>query len=162
MRLPPLITIIKFIVAIGVCQLAGFVGSLFTTPSIPTWYAALRKPSFNPPNWIFGPVWTTLFVLMGIAAFIVWNKGLDRKGVKAALLLFIIQLLLNMLWSYLFFTLHSPLYAFVEIIILWLAILLTMVKFFPISRAAGYLLLPYILWVSFAAVLNFTLFRLNP
>ena len=162
MRLPPLITIIKFIVAIGVCQLAGFVGSLFTTPSIPTWYAALRKPSFNPPNWIFGPVWTTLFVLMGIAAFIVWNKGLDRKGVKAALLLFIIQLLLNMLWSYLFFTLHSPLYAFVEVIILWLAILLTMVKFFPISRAAGYLLLPYILWVSFAAVLNFTLFRLNP
>jgi len=162
MRLPPLITIIKFIVAIGVCQLAGFVGSLFTTPSIPTWYAALRKPSFNPPNWIFGPVWTSLFVLMGIAAFIVWNKGLDRKGVKAALLLFIIQLVLNMLWSYLFFTLHSPLYAFVEIIILWLAILLTMVKFFPISRAAGYLLLPYILWVSFAAVLNFTLFRLNP
>jgi len=162
MRLPPLITIIKFIVAIGVCQLAGFVGSIFTTPSIPTWYAALRKPAFNPPNWIFGPVWTSLFVLMGIAAFIVWNKGLDRKGVKAALLLFIIQLVLNMLWSYLFFTLHSPLYAFVEIIILWLAILLTMVKFFPISRAAGYLLLPYILWVSFAAVLNFTLFRLNP
>ena len=162
MRLPPLITIIKFIVAIGVCQLAGFVGSLFTTPSIPTWYAALRKPSFNPPNWIFGPVWTSLFVLMGIAAFIVWNKGLDKKGVKAALLLFIIQLVLNMLWSYLFFTLHSPLYAFVEIIILWLAILLTMVKFFPISRAAGYLLLPYILWVSFAAVLNFTIFRLNP
>ena len=162
MRLPPLITIIKFIVAIVVCQLAGFVGSLLTTPSIPTWYAALRKPSFNPPNWIFGPVWTTLFVLMGISAFIVWNKGLDRKGVKAALVLFIIQLVLNMLWSYLFFTLHSPLYAFVEIIILWLAILLTMLKFFPISRAAGYLLLPYILWVSFAAVLNFTIFRLNP
>ena len=162
MRLPPLTTIIKFIVAIGVCQLAGFVGSLFTTPSIPTWYASLQKPSFNPPNWIFSPVWTTLFVLMGISAFIVWNKGLDRKGVKAALLLFIIQLVLNMLWSYLFFTLHSPLYAFVEIIILWLAILLTMLKFFPISRAAGYLLLPYMLWVSFAAVLNFTIFRLNP
>lgn len=145
-----------------VCQLAGFVGSLFTTPSIPTWYAAIQKPSFNPPNWIFGPVWTTLFVLMGVAAFIVWNKGLDKKGVKAALLLFIIQLVLNMLWSYLFFALHSPLYAFVEIIILWLAILLTMLKFFPISHAAGYLLLPYILWVSFAAVLNFTIFRLNP
>ena len=162
MRLPPLITIIKFIVAIVVCQLAGVVGSLFTTPSIPSWYAALQKPSFNPPNWIFAPVWTTLFVLMGIAAFIVWNKGLDKKGVKTALALFIIQLVLNMLWSYLFFTLHSPLYAFVEIIILWLAILLTMLKFFPISRAAGYLLLPYILWVSFAAVLNFTIFRLNP
>ena len=162
MRLPLLTAVIKFIVAIGVCQLAGFVGSLFTTPSIPSWYAALQKPSFNPPNWIFAPVWTTLFVLMGIAAFIVWNKGLDRKGVKAALVLFIIQLLLNMLWSLLFFTLHSPMYAFVEIIILWLAILLTMLKFFPISSAAGYLLLPYILWVSFAAVLNFTLFRLNP
>ena len=162
MRLPPLTAVIKFIVAIVVCQLAGVVGSVFTTPSIPTWYAALQKPGFTPPNWIFGPVWTTLFVLMGIAAFIVWNKGLDKEGVKAALVLFIIQLLLNMLWSFLFFTLHSPLYAFVEIIILWLAILLTMVKFFPISRAAGYLLLPYILWVSFAAVLNFTLFRLNP
>jgi len=155
-------SVIKFIVAIVVCQLAGVAGSLVTTPSIPTWYAALQKPSFTPPNWLFSPVWITLFFLMGISSFIIWNKGLEIKGVKTSLIIFDIQLALNVFWSFLFFGLHSPFYAFVEIIILWLAILLTIVKFFKISKTAGLLLLPYILWVSFAAILNFCLFRLNP
>ena len=162
MALSPLRVVFKLIVAIGICLLAGFFGSLFTTPSIPTWYAALQKPAFTPPNSYFAPVWTTLFVLMGISAFLVWNKGMESKGVKTALWLFDTQLVLNVLWSFLFFTLHSPFYALVEIIILWLAIALTMVKFFPISRIAGLLLFPYILWVSFAAVLNFYIVRLNP
>ena len=155
-------SVIKFIVAIVVCQLAGVAGSLFTTPSIPTWYAALQKPGFTPPNWLFSPVWITLFFLMGISSFIIWNKGFEIKGVKTSLIIFDIQLALNVFWSFLFFGLHSPFYAFVEIIILWLAILLTIVKFFKISKTAGLLLLPYILWVSFAAILNFYLFRLNP
>jgi len=154
--------IFKFIVAMVVCQLAGVVGSLFTSPSIPTWYAALQKPGFTPPNWLFAPVWITLFFLMGIASFIVWNKAFEIKGVKTSLLVFDIQLALNVFWSFLFFGLHSPFYAFVEIIVLWLAILLTIVKFFKISKTASILLIPYILWVSFAAILNFYLFRLNP
>ena len=155
------IEILKLIISIAVCQLAGFVGSLFTTPSIPTWYAALRKPSFNPPNSVFGPVWTTLFLLMGISAYLIWRKGVHDRYVRIALLIFIVQLLLNVLWSFLFFGLHNPSSAFVEIIILWLAILATLIAFIKISKPAGILLLPYILWVSFAAVLNFSLWKLN-
>jgi len=153
--------IIKLVVAILVCQIAGFVGSIFTTPSIPTWYATLEKPDFTPPNSVFAPVWTTLFVLMGVSAYLVWNKGLGNRNVRTALLIFGIQLALNMLWSFLFFGLHSPPYAFFEIIVLWLAILLTILNFFKITRAAGWLLIPYIIWVSFAAVLNFYIVRLN-
>lgn len=144
-----------------ICQLAGIIGSFFTSSSIPTWYAALEKPSFNPPNWVFAPVWTTLFVLMGISLYLIWNKGLKAKEVKTALTFFGIQLALNVLWSIIFFGLKSPLYAFVEIIILWIAILLTILKFYKISKVAAYLLIPYILWVSFAAVLNFLIFTLN-
>ncbi len=156
-----LIEILKLIISIAVCQLAGFVGSLFTTPSIPTWYAALRKPSFNPPNSVFGPVWTTLFLLMGISVYLIWRKGVHDRYVRIALLIFIVQLLLNVLWSFLFFGLHNPSSAFVEIIILWLAILATLIAFIKISKPAGILLLPYLLWVSFAVVLNFSLWKLN-
>jgi len=153
--------IVKFLIAILICQIAGIVGSLFTSPSIPTWYATIEKPKFTPPNWVFAPVWTTLFVLMGISAYLIWNQGLENKIVKTALWVFGIQLVLNMLWSLLFFGLHSPLYAFFEIIILWLAILFTILNFFKISRTAGWLLVPYIIWVSFAAILNFYIARLN-
>ena len=153
--------IIKLLVAILACQIAGVVGSIFTAPSIPTWYATLKKPDFTPPNWVFAPVWTTLFVLMGVSAYLVWNKGLENKNVKMALLIFSIQLALNMLWSFLFFELHFPLYAFFEIVVLWLAILLTVLNFFKITRTAGWLLIPYIIWVSFAAILNFSIVRLN-
>ena len=153
--------ILKLIGSIIICQLAGFIGSLFTTPAIPTWYKTLTKPAFNPPNSIFSPIWITLFLLMGISLFLVWQKNLKDRKVKIALLFFTVQLVLNILWSVLFFGLKSPLLAFIEIIILWFAILLTILKFFKVSKPAGALLLPYILWVSFAAFLNFFLWNLN-
>jgi len=154
--------ILKLFLSIIICQLAGIIGSLFTTPAIPTWYATLVKPTFNPPNWVFAPVWTTLFLLMGISAFLVWRKGIENPRVNLALRLFIIQLILNSLWSVLFFGLKSPLLGFIEIMLLWTFILLTILYFFKVSNIAGILLLPYILWVSFAAVLNFSIWRLNP
>lgn len=154
--------IIKLVTSIIICLFAGFIGSIFTSPSIPTWYATLIKPSFNPPDWIFAPVWTALFALMGISLYLVWNKGLQDKKVKISLSLFGLQLVLNVLWSFLFFGLHSPFYAFLEIIILWIAIVLTILNFFKVSRTAGLLLLPYIFWISFAAILNFSIWRLNP
>ncbi|HCC22133.1 TspO protein [Candidatus Uhrbacteria bacterium RIFOXYC2_FULL_47_19] len=153
--------ILKLIIAITVSQLAGVVGSFFTIPSVPTWYAGIVKPALNPPAWLFGPVWTTLFVLMGVAAFLVWNKGLDRKGVKIALGIFLGQLVLNTIWSIVFFGLHSPGGALTEIIFLWLAILATIIAFAKISKPAAWLLLPYILWVSFAAYLNYSIWILN-
>jgi len=153
--------ILKLIISLIICQLAGFVGSLFTTPSIPTWYASLEKPSFNPPNWVFSPVWISLFVLMGISLFLVWQKTFHYPGVRGAMLWFAIQLFLNMLWSVLFFGLKSPFFAFVGIIFLWVAIFLTLIKSFRVSRLAGVLFVPYICWVSFAAVLNFAIWNLN-
>jgi tryptophan-rich sensory protein len=153
--------IVRFIIAILICQLAGIIGSLFTTPSIPTWYASLEKPSFAPPNWLFGPVWITLFTLMGISFYLVWNKGLKNKMIKKGLFIFGIQLFLNVLWSFLFFGLRSPLYGFIEIIVLWIAIGFTILKFYRISKNAALLLLPYIAWVSVAATLNYYIWILN-
>ena len=152
---------IKLIISVLACLLAGFVGSAATMPSIPTWYASLQKPAFNPPNWIFAPVWTTLFIMMGVAAFLVWDKGLENKKVKISLAIFGLQLLLNVLWSILFFGLQSPLYAFIDIIMLWASILATIIYFYRISAAAAYLLIPYILWVSFASALNLFIVILN-
>ncbi|MGB3345786.1 MAG: TspO/MBR family protein [Candidatus Humimicrobiia bacterium] len=155
------IKILKLVISILVCQVAGLIGSLFTLSSISTWYAQLEKPTFNPPNWVFAPVWTLLFLLMGISLYLIVSKGVENKKVKTALSIFVIQLTLNMLWSFLFFGLQSLLYAFIEIIILGLAILLTIISFYKISKTAAYLLLPYVLWVSFAAVLNFSILILN-
>ena len=151
----------KLIITIVVSELAGIIGSVFTTPSIPSWYAGIVKPTLNPPAWVFGPVWTTLFALMGIAAFLVWKKGLDRKGVKIALGIFLGQLVLNALWSIIFFGLHSPGGALFEMIFLWLAILATIIVFAKISKPAAWLLVPYILWVSFAMYLNYAIWALN-
>jgi benzodiazapine receptor len=153
--------ILQLLISLILCQLAGFVGSFFTTPAIPTWYVTLSKPPFTPPNWLFSPVWITLFVLMGISAFLVWEKGLSDKQVKMALSIFGIQLILNILWSAIFFGLRSPLAGLIEIVILWMVILLAIVNFFKLSKTAGFLLIPYILWVSFAAILNFFIWRLN-
>lgn len=153
--------ILKLIVSLIICQLAGFVGSLFTTPSIQTWYASLEKPSFTPPNWVFSPVWISLYVVMGISLFLVWQKSFHYPGVSNAMFWFGIQLFLNMLWSALFFGLKSPFFAFIGIIFLWVAIFLTLVKSFKVSRLASVLLVPYICWVSFAAVLNFSIWNLN-
>ena len=152
---------LKLIISIVVSQLAGIIGAFFTTPSIASWYATLSKPALNPPAWVFGPVWTTLFALMGIAAFLVWKKGLERRDVKKALGIFIGQLCLNTLWSIIFFGLHNPGMAFIEIIFLWLAILSTIITFAKISKPAAWLLVPYILWVSFAGYLNYSIWILN-
>jgi tryptophan-rich sensory protein len=153
--------IFKLVVAVLVSELAGIIGSVFTTPSIKGWYGNLVRPELSPPNWIFAPVWTTLFALMGIAAFLIWQKGINRTDVKIALSIFIGQLVLNTLWSIIFFGLHSPGFAFIEIIFLWFAILVTIVAFAKISKVAAWLLAPYILWVSFASYLNFMIWFLN-
>lgn len=153
--------LVRLALSIAICQIAGFVGSIFTRTSVGTWYANLEKPSFTPPNWVFSPVWITLFVLMGIAAFLVWNKGLSDQRVKIALSIFAVQLILNVLWSVMFFGLRSPLAGLIEMAVLWVAILLTVLYFFRVSNTAGILLIPYILWVSFAAVLNASIWKLN-
>ena len=150
----------KLLVALIVCQLAGAIGSIFTASKIPSWYAGLVRPVFSPPNWIFGPVWTTLYLLMGFALYIVWTSESPKK--KTALTVFGIQLFLNALWSFLFFGLQNPFFAFLEIILLWVSILLSMIFFYPIAKKAMWLLVPYILWVSFASVLNFAIWQLNP
>jgi benzodiazapine receptor len=153
--------ILKLTVSILVCQLAGIIGAFFTTPAIPTWYAALNKPPFTPPNWVFGPVWTTLYFLMGIAVFLIWRQGFHTPQVRTALLIFGLQLLLNVIWSLAFFGLRSPTAGVMVIVFLWTTILWTMWKFYPLSWPAAILLTPYILWVSYAAVLNISIMVLN-
>jgi len=153
--------VFKLVIAIFICQLAGAIGSIFTVSAIAGWYSGLAKPALNPPNWLFGPAWITLYTLMGIAAFLVWKKGLDKKEIKTALEIFILQLLLNAIWSVIFFGWQNPAWAFANIILLWLAILWTIMVFYKISKPAVYLLLPYIIWVSFAAYLNYSIWLLN-
>jgi translocator protein len=153
--------IIGALAAIVLCALAGVIGQFFTFPEITNWYAGLAKPFFNPPNWIFGPVWTLLYIMMGIAVYLVVRRGLFTPAVEIAVGCFAIQLVLNSLWSIIFFGQHQLLLAFVEIIFLWSAILLTIVKFWPLAPAAGWLMVPYLCWVSFAAILNFSVWFLN-
>ncbi len=151
----------KLLLAIIICNLAGAIGSIFTFSSIPNWYATLTKPEFNPPNWIFGPVWTTLYILMGISLYLIWKKYEEGKDAKPALTVFSIQLALNALWSILFFGLQSPLYGLFCIIPLWISIALMILKFYPLSRNAALLQIPYLLWVSFATLLNVSIWMLN-
>ncbi len=150
----------KLIVALGVSYLAAFVGSLFTATSVKDWYPALQKPWFTPPAWLFGPVWAVLFTLIGISAYLVWRED-SKKGMKAAMAAFDVQLGLNVIWSMLFFGLRSPLLAMADIAALWLAIIITILLFWKISKAAAALLVPYILWVSLAAALNYGILALN-
>jgi benzodiazapine receptor len=154
--------IIRLVAAIAICEFAGVFGSIFTFSAIPTWYSALNKPWFSPPNWLFGPVWTLLYLLMGISLYLIWNKGLRSKKVENAVKIFGVQLFLNALWSVLFFGLRSPFLGLVGIILLWFSIILTIFKFYKISRNAGLLLLPYLLWVTFAMSLNYFVLVLNP
>ena len=153
--------ILKLVACIAGCELAGVIGSIFTIRRIPTWYASLKKPSFRPPNWLFGPVWIVLYLLMGIAAYLVWQKGTENPDVELAIIAFGLQLGLNVLWSVVFFGLESPVGGLVVIFILWSAILVTIQRFLPLSLAAGLLLVPYIAWVSIAAVLNISIYVLN-
>ena len=153
--------IAKLVCAVSVCLLTGFIGSFATTGSVTTWYAELSRPSFTPPDWAFGVVWPILYVMMGISAFLIWNSGIARKQVKVALGLFAFQLLLNGLWTPIFFGLHMLSLALAEIILLWVAILMTILAFWRVSKTAAYLIIPYILWVSFAIALNAALWHLN-
>ncbi len=152
----------KFLIAVVGCELVGITATPFTLSAIPTWYQTLQRPPFSPPDWIFGPVWTILYFLMGVAAYLVWIKGLEKKAVKKALSFFIAQLVFNFLWSILFFGLHSKVLGLIDILILWSLILITIIRFHKISKTASYLLVPYILWVTFATILNLSIVLLNP
>ena len=153
--------LLKLLATLAVVLTAGGIAALATTRGTPTWYQTLKKPSFDPPEWLFGPAWMLLYLLMAIAAWLVWKQGCSAAGVKLALAVFLVQLVLNSLWSVFFFGLRSPLAGLVDIVVLWLAILATVVLFFRVSVPAGVLLLPYIAWVSFAALLNAAILRLN-
>jgi len=153
--------VLFFMAFIVISQAAGIIGSIFTSNSIRTWYVEISRPPFTPPNWIFAPVWISLYLLMGISGYLVWKKGARKKEVRIALILFFIQLALNSVWSILFFGLHLILAAFIEILLLWIAILFMIFKFWPVSKTAALIQIPYILWVSFAAVLNFSFAVLN-
>ncbi|MBN1168758.1 tryptophan-rich sensory protein [Candidatus Woesebacteria bacterium] len=150
----------KLVVSLTLPFLAGFIGSYFTTPSIPTWYASLNKPKFNPPNWLFGPVWTILYILMGISFYIIWNKQ-TTKDRSNAFSYYLAQLILNSLWSIVFFGFKEVGLALVVITILWFLILKTIFFFEDLDKTSSNLLIPYILWVSFATILNFSIYILN-
>jgi len=151
----------KLVASVLIVFLSGAIGSLATYPEITTWYAALVKPSWTPPNTWFGPIWSTLYILIGIALFLVWRQGLERRDVRFAIGIFAVQLVLNLLWSLVFFGLHSILAGFVVILILWIAILANMIAFYVISKPAGLLMVPYIIWVSIASYLNYSVLMLN-
>ncbi len=151
----------KLLASVAACQLAGAFGAIFTRSAIPSWYAALKKPWFTPPGWLFGPAWITLYLLMAVAAYLVWQKGLAFPGARAALAVFLLQLLLNALWSPVFFGLRSPLAGAAVIVLLWLAIGLTTILFWNITQAAALLLIPYLLWVTYASALNISIYFLN-
>lgn len=152
--------IYKLVISIMIPLIIGFLGSFFTSSSVDSWFTTINKPSFNPPDWIFAPVWTTLYILIGLSFYLVWRKnfGEERKKVIAV---YSLQLLFNLLWSVLFFGLRSPLLGLLDIIILLVFIIANTIIFYKISRTAGYLLIPYLLWVSFASVLNFSIHLLN-
>jgi len=154
-------TTIQVAVAIVIANAAGLIGAIATSSAVTQWYPTITRPSFAPPNWIFGPVWTLLFIMMGIASYLVWRKGTYNKNVSVALKLYGLQLVLNVAWSVIFFGLRNPGWAFVEIIALWLSIAATIVYFGRVSKTAAYLLVPYIAWVSFAAILNYTIWAIN-
>ncbi|WP_035612752.1 TspO/MBR family protein [Haloferula sp. BvORR071] len=147
--------------------LAGWIALCFVAPALgafampDTWYASLQKPSWNPPAWLFGPVWTALYITMAVAAWLVWRRG-GFALQRVPLTWFLVQLALNAAWTPLFFGLHRPDLAFADIVLLWLAIIVTITVFRRVHRGAGWLLVPYLAWVSFASVLNFTLWRMNP
>ncbi len=154
--------ILRIAVVLITCLVVGYLSGMVTKDSITTWYPTLVKPSFNPPNWIFAPVWTILYIMMGVAGGMVWNRmEQDAEIVKKAFMFFIIQLALNAIWSLLFFYLHNPFLSLIEIVLLWLLIFETYTQFKKIDKVAGMLLVPYLAWVSFAMVLNGSIWWLN-
>lgn len=153
---------VKIAIALIVCLLVGYSASVVTRPSVESWYPTLIKPIFNPSNWIFMPMWTFLYILMAVAAGLIWDKIKEQnERVKKALAFFLIQLTLNAIWSYLFFGLKNPMLALIEIALLWLMIYETYLKFIKINKIAAYLLVPYLAWVAFAGILNASIWWLN-
>ena len=154
--------IFRIAIVVIICLAVGYLSGMVTRASITTWYPTLVKPCFNPPNWIFAPVWTSLYVMMGVAAGLIWNQITTQKSaVTKALQFFTIQLILNALWSYLFFGLHNLMLATIEVVLLWLMIFETYSQFAKINKTASYLMLPYLAWVSFASVLTASIWWLN-
>lgn len=151
----------KLPISIAICLLVGFLSGISTSDSISGWYSTLEKPSFNPPNWIFGPVWTFLYILMGIALGKVWSSDSSGKEKNKAIFVFGSQLAVNAIWSIFFFGMQNPLLAFIDIIILIVLIVYTIKLFKPINRMASWLLYPYLVWVSFATILNLSIILLN-
>jgi benzodiazapine receptor len=153
---------LKILIFVATCVGVGYLSGVVTRSSVETWFPTLIKPGFNPPSWVFAPVWSFLYIIMGIAAGLVWGRiDFEKEAVRKALMFFAIQFALNAIWSLLFFGLKNPLLALVEIVILWLMIYETFLKFTKIDKVAGYLFIPYILWVSFATVLNASIWWLN-
>lgn len=153
--------ITKLISCILGCQLVGILGTPFTISAIPTWYATLNKPFFSPPNWIFAPVWTLLYLLMGVSLYLIWTHRGKKKQTREAIMYFLAQLACNFLWTPVFFGLKSPFLALIVIIIMWILIVFTIKRFYALSKTAGYLLIPYLSWVSFATMLNAAILLLN-
>ncbi len=151
-------SVIRFVVSIAVCEAAGVAGSVYTISAIPMWYAGLQKPWFTPPNWLFAPVWLTLYFLMGVSLYLLWGK---KERARVTLAAFAVQLVLNVLWSVVFFGAQQLLYGFVVIAALWAAILATIVLSYRVSHGASVVLLPYIVWVTIAAALNYYVWVLN-
>jgi benzodiazapine receptor len=154
--------ILYFVIAVGICLLAGYIGSYYTTPAIPTWYAGLQKPDLNPPSWVFAPVWTVLYIFMGISLYLIGQSGLKNQEVQIGLILFIFQLIVNIGWSFFFFGLHSTFFGFMAIVLLWAVLLCTILQVWRFSIPAAALLIPYFGWVSFAGYLNYAILTLNP
>ncbi len=148
--------------AILFCLIVGSLGSLVTITGPGSWYSTLQKPFFTPPSWVFAPVWITLFILMGIALYLIWESGTERREVKIALGIFGVQFALNVIWSFLFFGLESPLLGLVDILLLWVMIVITIGAFYRVKKSAAYLLIPYIAWVTIASALNGAIFIMNP
>ena len=154
--------ILTLIIAVGICLLAGYIGSYYTTPEIPTWYAGLQKPDINPPSWVFAPVWTVLYIMMGFSLYLILLSDLKKQEVQFGLILFIFQLMVNIGWSFFFFGLHSTFYGFLAIVLLWAVLLCTIIQVWRFSIPAAVLLMPYFVWVSFAGYLNYEILILNP
>ena len=153
--------IFKLIISIAIPLAVGGIAGIFTSSSVNGWFTTITKPSFNPPNWLFAPVWTALYIMMGIAFFLIWKSDAATKIKNAAMGLFFLQLAFNFLWSFIFFYAHQPGWALVDILLMWLAILCTIIYFTKISAIATWLMVPYICWVSFATVLNYAIWKLN-
>jgi benzodiazapine receptor len=155
------IGIFKLLISIIVCQGVGVIGSVFAARAISSWFSELNHPSFTPPDWLYAPVGIIVYLLMAIAAFLIWWRGLHIKPVRVAMILFIIQLVLSLIWAFVLFGLQSILYGLIAVVVLWIMLLFTIIQFYKVSTAAGNLMIPCIIWITFAIVLNGTLYLLN-